>query len=63
MFAATDGTFLEKDFISEKVSGSNIFLEKIRKPQQIDVDLSTSEVEVLMQLPMDEKIYHMHDTF
>ena len=61
MFVAKDST-LEEDFISKEVSGSNIFLEEIRDAQQMDVDDSTLEAEVLMPFPMVEEMHQMHNT-
>ena len=56
-FVAKDSTFLEKDFFFKKVSGSNIFLEEIRDAQQMDVDQSMLEAELLMPLPMVEEMH------
>ena len=48
---------MEKDFFFKKVSGSNIFLEEIRDAQQMDVDQSMLEAELLMPLPMVEEMH------
>ena len=33
VFVARNGHFLEKEFISERISGSKVYLEKVRDPQ------------------------------
>ena len=43
VFVARDGVFLEKEFISRKTSGSNVYLEEIRDEQQMDEVHTSSE--------------------
>ena len=49
VFVARDGVFLEKEFISRKTSGSNVYLEEVRDEQQMDVINTSSEVQEEVQ--------------